>query len=64
VLWRIGCRPSDLAFSSIAVDDPAPESVMNGVIGFLQQGSGVLSYDLFRAIGVPAMREGMTISLP
>ncbi len=43
---------------------PAPGNVMNGVIGFLRQGSAALSYYLFRAIGVPAVREGMVISLP
>jgi exosortase len=43
---------------------PAPESVMNGVVQFLQQGSAVLSYHLFRLIGIPAVREGMTITLP
>jgi exosortase len=43
---------------------PAPERVMNSVVQFLQHGSAVLSYHLFRAIGVPAVREGMMISLP
>jgi exosortase len=43
---------------------PAPESVMNSVVQFLQHGSAVLSYHLFRLIGVPAVREGMIISLP
>jgi exosortase len=43
---------------------PASERVMNAVVGFLQHGSAVLSYHLFRAIGVPAVREGMVISLP
>ena len=43
---------------------PGPESVMNGLIGSMQRGSAVLSYYLFRAIGVPAIREGMAISLP
>jgi exosortase len=43
---------------------PAPGSVMNAVIGFLREGSAALSYYLFRAIGVPAVREGMVISLP
>ena len=43
---------------------PPPEAVMNGVIEFLQHGSAVFSYHLFRAIGVPAVRDGMTISLP
>lgn len=43
---------------------PAPESVMNGMVQFLQHGSATLSYHLFRFIGVPAVREGMMISLP
>jgi exosortase len=43
---------------------PAPETVLNAVIHFLQQGSAVLSYELFRLLGVPALREGTEISLP
>lgn len=43
---------------------PAPDSVMNAVVEFLQHGSAVLSYHLFRVIGIPAVREGMTIALP
>ena len=43
---------------------PAPERATSVVIEFLQHGSAVLSYYLFRGIGIPAVREGMTISLP
>ena len=43
---------------------PAPESVLNTVIQFLQRGSAVLSCEMFRLIGVPALREGTVISLP
>lgn len=43
---------------------PAPESAMKTAIDFLEHGSAVLSYHLFRAIGVPAVREGMMIFLP
>ena len=43
---------------------PAPERVLNAVIQFLQQGSAVLSYELFRLLGVPALREGTMISVP
>ena len=43
---------------------PAPERVLNTIIQFLQQGSAVLSYELFRLLGVPAFREGPMISLP
>jgi exosortase len=42
---------------------PEP-SVTNAVIRFLQHGSAVLSASLFRMIGVPAVRDGMVISLP
>jgi exosortase len=37
---------------------------MSAVITFLQHGSAVLSYYLFRAIGVAAFRDGMIIALP
>jgi exosortase len=43
---------------------PVPQQVMSAVITFLQHASAVLSYYLFRAIGVAAFRDGMTIALP
>jgi|ERR1035437_2711882 exosortase len=43
---------------------PAPERATSAVIHFLQHGSAVLSYYLFRAIGVAAFRDGTTIALP
>jgi exosortase len=42
---------------------PAPERVLNTVIGFLQYRSAVLSCELFRVVGVPALREGTAIYL-
>jgi len=43
---------------------PAPQRATAEVIAILQHGSAVLAYSLFRMIGVPAIREGMAISLP
>jgi exosortase len=43
---------------------PPPERAAGAVVGFLQHQSAVLSYHLFRIIGVPAIRDGMLISLP
>jgi exosortase len=43
---------------------PAPERVLNIAIQFLQDGSTVLSYELFRLLGVPALRVGTVISIP
>jgi len=43
---------------------PAPQWAMSAVITFLQHASAVLSYYFFRAIGVAAFRDGMTIALP
>ena len=66
VLWygtrtmRMAILPLSLLLFMI----PASEGVMNAVVGFLQHGSAVLSYYLFRVVGVPAVREGMVISLP
>ena len=57
---RIAILPLSLLLFMI----PAPEAVMSAVIEFLRHGSAVLSYHLFRMIGVPAVREGMIISLP
>ena len=43
---------------------PPPERATGAVVGFLQHQSAVLSYYLFRIIGVPAIRDGTLISLP
>ncbi len=43
---------------------PGPRRGTDELIALLQHGSAALSYDLFRLIGVPAVRDGMTISLP
>ena len=43
---------------------PAPQAATDRVIACLQHGSAVLAYALFGIIGVPALRDGMSISLP
>jgi len=43
---------------------PPPEGAAGAAVAFLQHKSAALSYDLFRVIGVPAVRDGMVISLP
>jgi exosortase len=43
---------------------PWPPRVLDTVVEYLQHGSAVLSYYLFRAIGVAAFRDGTTIVLP
>jgi exosortase len=43
---------------------PPPERAAGAVVSFLQHDSAILSYQLFRIIGLPALREGMVISLP
>ena len=43
---------------------PAPQAATDRVIAWLQHGSAVLAYALLSIIGVPAIRDGMTISLP
>jgi exosortase len=66
VIWYgpHAARMALLPLSLLLFMVPAPESVLNAVIGVLQQGSTVLSYELFRLLGVPALREGTVISLP
>jgi exosortase len=66
VLWygRRAFRLALLPLSLLLFVIPPPESVLNVVIQFLQQGSAVLSCELFRLVGVPALREGTVISLP
>lgn len=43
---------------------PAPQHAANELITFLQHGSAVLSNSLFGLIGIPAIRDGTSISLP
>lgn len=43
---------------------PPPPHIAEAVVAFLQHGSAVAAYFLFRMMGVPAIREGMVISLP
>jgi exosortase len=43
---------------------PPPERAAGAAIAFLQHESAILSYQLFRIIGVPALRDGMVICLP
>lgn len=43
---------------------PVPQHAIDELITFLQHGSAVLADSLFHLIGVPAIRDGMTISLP
>ena len=43
---------------------PAPPAATDRVIAWLQHGSAVLAYSLLSIIGVPAIRDGMTISMP
>jgi exosortase len=43
---------------------PTPQRVIGEAIAFMQHGSAILAYSAFRAIGVPAMRDGVIISLP
>jgi exosortase len=43
---------------------PLPDRVLGAAITYLQHGSAVLSYYLFRGLGVAALRDGTAISLP
>ena len=65
VLWHgsQALRAAILPLSLLLFMIPAP-GLMNAAVEFLQHGSAVLSYHLFRVVGVPAVRDGMVISLP
>lgn len=43
---------------------PAPASAVNQLIVFLQNSSAYMSELLFKALTIPALRQGLTISLP
>lgn len=57
-------KKAGIALVLLAFAIPWPAEAMNGIVAYLQHGSAVLSYYLFRAIGVPAVREGMRLSVP
>ena len=61
---RHASRAALLPLSLLLFMIPPPDSMLNVVIQFLQQGSAVLSSEMFRLVGVPALREGTVISLP
>ena len=61
---RHASRMALLPLSLLLFMIPAPESVLNVVIQFLQHLSATLSCELFHLLGVPALKEGTVISLP
>jgi exosortase len=57
-------RKAMLPLSLLFFVIPPPERAAGALVAFLQHQSAILSYQLFRIIGVPALRDGMVISLP
>ena len=43
---------------------PLPAAVLDSIVIMLQRGSAVASYGLFRAFGVPVIRDGVVLSIP
>jgi len=43
---------------------PLPEVILRPAVHFLQQGSTVISYFIFKAFGVPVLRQGFLLALP
>ena len=43
---------------------PWPSAVLDRVIRWLQQGSTDITYAIFRALGVPVLREGFVLRVP
>lgn len=43
---------------------PAPAVIMDRIISFLQAGSAEATYVVFKALGIPFVREGFVFSLP
>lgn len=43
---------------------PLPPALLGRIIYFLQRGSTAVAYLLFRALGVPVLREGFVLSVP
>jgi exosortase len=43
---------------------PLPATALNHLVSFLQYSSAYMSEALFKALTIPAMRQGLTISLP
>jgi exosortase len=43
---------------------PLPAAVLDSIVVMLQRGSALASYGLFRAFGVPVIRDGVVLSIP
>jgi exosortase len=43
---------------------PLPQPIVDRIVYFLQQGSTEIAFLLFRAVGVPVLRQGFILSLP
>jgi exosortase len=57
---RAGARP--LLFLLLMI--PIPDPVLDGMIYLLQQGSTATTYLIFKAVGVPVLRQGFLLSVP
>jgi exosortase len=43
---------------------PFPDPILDWIINLLQQGSTEIAYVIFRALGVPVLRQGFVLSVP
>ena len=43
---------------------PLPAAVLDSIVVMLQRGSALASYGLFKAFGVPVIRDGVVLSIP
>lgn len=57
-------RAGAFPFLSLLLMVPFPDPVLDWIIHLLQQGSTEITYLIFRALGVPVLRQGFVLSVP
>ena len=64
VLWDDAARAGAFALLFLLLMIPLPPALLARIIYFLQRGSTAVAYLLFRAVGVPVLRQGFVLSVP
>ena len=57
-------RKASFALFLLMLMVPFPQSILDRAIYFLQEGSTEIAYVLFKAVGVPVLRQGFILAVP
>jgi exosortase len=67
LLWSGGpqaLKAATLPFLLLVLMVPLPDFLLARVVSSLQQGSALVTYGIFKLLGVPVLKEGLVFSLP